>query len=264
MTTSLDKINNKKIANLLREQNATLAKTPETVEFTNEPVPDALLRNIGQYPHIFVLGCIMDRRISAKRAWKIPYRVSTELCRSPEFAGFLKLELNQLQKFFRENRLHIYNDIMAECFYEGIQKIQKQYHGDVTEIWRDNPQSATVVRRFLQFHGVGIKIATMAANILARDFKIPMADKASIDISPDVHVKRVFKRLGLISQSASIEELAYCARELNPEYPGVIDLPLWHIGNNWCKKTQPLCSECYLEKDCPKVMGTNTAISGDA
>jgi len=60
--------------------------------------------------------------------------------------------------------------------------------------------------------------STMAANVLARDFKIPMKDYVNIDISPDVHVKRVFKRLGFISKDASNDELIYCARELNQMY----------------------------------------------
>ena len=61
----------------------------------------------------------------------------------------------------------------------------------------------------------------MAANILARDFKILMADYICIDVSPDTYVKRVFKRLGFISKNASNYELIYSARELNPEYPGI-------------------------------------------
>ena len=36
----------------------------------------------------------------------------------------------------------------------------------------------------------------MATNILARQFKIPMSDYYSVDISLDVHIQRVLKRLG--------------------------------------------------------------------
>lgn len=257
-SSSPNKEAKERISSLLKEQNAKPAATSSTPEFTGEAEPDALLQNIDQYPHLFVLGCIMDRQTSAKRAWIIPYRVSTELLDGPEFSGFLRLNLNQLQKSFgvdrANNRWHRFPDVMARCFYEGIQIIHKKYDGDASKIWKDTPRSATVVRRFLQFHGVGIKIATMATNILSRNFKRPMVDKTSIDVSPDIHVKRVLRRLGFISQNASSEELVYFARELNPEYPGIIDLPLWNIGSKWCKEKKPRCGECYLGKDCPKIM----------
>ncbi len=92
----------------------------------------------------------------------------------------------------------------------------------------------------------------MATNILARDFKIPMQDKICIDISPDVHVRRVFKRLGFISDTRNIDELVYCAKELYPEYPGIFDLSAWEIGRNWCRPENPNCNICYLDKYCPK------------
>jgi len=93
----------------------------------------------------------------------------------------------------------------------------------------------------------------MATNILLRDFKIKMQDKNCIDISPDIQVSKVFKRIGFIQPNASRDELLYCARELNPDYPGIFDFSAWEIGSTWCKKTNPDCSNCYLNDLCPKI-----------
>ena len=92
----------------------------------------------------------------------------------------------------------------------------------------------------------------MAANILARDFKIKMADRICLDISPDVHVRRVFSRLSFTDKDATTDELIYCARELYPEYPGIFDLSAWEIGREWCRPTNPLCEACFLDRFCPK------------
>jgi endonuclease III len=112
------------------------------------------------------------------------------------------------------------------------------------------------VYRFLEFDGVGPKIASMAANILARDFKLPFSDYYSIDISADVHVRRVFGRLGLITPDASEERLSsrtiFRARGLNPKFPGLMDLPAWEIGRQWCRPENPQCTACYLSEKCPK------------
>ena len=151
---------------------------------------------------------------------------------------------------------------MAENFYLATHRIHTEYGDDASKIWEGNPKSATVVRRFLRFHGVGIKIATMAANILVRDFKISLSDKLCIDISPDVQVKRVFARLGLINSNVTNEELIYCARELNPEYPGIFDLSAWEIGRKWCRPTNPTCDECYMESNCPKSLGLDELVYG--
>ncbi len=83
---------------------------------------------------------------------------------------------------------------MAENFYSAVQLIHTKYNDDASNIWKGNPKRATLIRRFLEFKGVGVKIATMAANILAGEFKISMQDRICIDISPDVQVKRVFTK----------------------------------------------------------------------
>ena len=70
-------------------------------------------------------------------------------------------------------------------------------------------------------------------------------------------VKRVFNRLGFISDSASDDELLYAARELNPTYPGIFDFFCWEIGRNWCRPNNPKCEDCYLNKVCPTNQNTH-------
>lgn len=240
------------ILNFLIERGLQLLNTPyQPVRFTGDYEADNLLNNLNNYPHAFVLACVMDRQIRAEKAWMIPYEISQEI-KGFEFARLLDLTLTEIKDIFNRKRLHRFNDLMADNFYLAIQQIHNKYNDNASNIWADNPHSATIVRRFLQFNGVGIKIATMAANILTREFKIPMADRFCIDISPDVQVKRVFTRLGLIDHNATNEELVYCARELNPEYPGIFDLSAWEIGRQWCRPTNPDCKNCYFDETCPK------------
>jgi len=137
-------------------------------------------------------------------------------------------------------------ETMSDFFHSAVELISKKYAGDADRIWLGNPSSAEVVYRFLEFRGVGPKIASMAANILARDFRIPFADHFSIDISADVHVRRVFARLGLCPSNATTEQVIYKARALHPEFPGMMDLPFWEIGRNWCKASAPQCDNCYM------------------
>ncbi len=246
--------NKEKIINILIERGGDLLKQPYKLNtFTKNPEADKLLNNLENYPHLFVLACVMDRQINSERAWLIPYKVSKEIS-SYEFSTFLELSQNQIKEIFNNKKLHRFNDLMAENFYLAIQKIHNNYRDNASNIWKDNPKSATIIRRFLEFKGIGVKIATMATNILAREFKIPMQDHLCIDISPDVHVKRVFKRLGFISKDASNEELIYCARELHPKYPGIFDLSCFEIGKKWCNPKNPKCSECYLNDDCIKII----------
>lgn len=239
---------------LIKRGQELLAQPYQKIEFSGNSRADDLLNDLKNYPHAFVLACIMDRQIKAEKAWLIPYEISKELGGFEFSKLLLSLDLDKVESIFKRKSLHRFNDIMAHNFYLAILRIHERYDDDASNIWGGNPKSATVIRRFLQFRGVGIKIASMAVNILARDFKIPTADKLCIDISPDVQVRRVFIRLGLIDKNAANDELIYCARELNPEYPGIFDVSAWEIGRNWCRPRNPNCVECYLEFHCPKIV----------
>ena len=144
-------------------------------------------------------------------------------------------------------------NVMSGVFHSAIQRIVTEYGCDASRIWNGRPSSAEVVYRFLQFRGAGPKIATMATNILARDYRVEFSDYSGIDISPDVHVRRVFSCLGLCGGGASEDEVMYRARALHPEYPGILDLPVWTIGTNWCKAKEAdrNCASCYMRDLCP-------------
>ena len=223
--------------------------TDALVHFVDEHEANAFLNNLTQMPHAYVLACCMDRQTKAERAWSIPYRIN-------EILGGFTIELlssiscAEYKDIFKRESLHRFNEIMADIWYEAVQKIAIEYHGDASEIWANNPSSAAVVYRFLRFKGVGIKIATMATNILARQFKVPFSDYYSIDVSPDTHVKRVMYRLGLVEEDASNDDLIYKAREMNPEFPGIIDYSLWEIGREYCRPQNPKCEQCSVKSVC--------------
>ncbi|MDA8093087.1 MAG: iron-sulfur cluster loop [Betaproteobacteria bacterium] len=214
---------------------------------------NAILNNLEQYPHAYVLACLMDRQIKAERAWIIPYAVAKAVG-SFLLSDLASIDLPELKRIFDSNKLHRFNDTMASVFHDAVWRIQRDYQGNAARIWSNNPSSSAVVYRFLEFKGSGIKISTMAANILARQFRIPFSDYYSIDISPDVHITRVMKRMGFVPFGASNDMVIYKAREINPEFPGIIDFSCWEIGRKWCRPKSPSCSECVVTSECKKII----------
>ena len=223
----------------------------QIVHFVKDDETNLFLNDLKNYPHAFVLSCLMDRQIKAEIAWQIPSKIKSILG-SFDIIELGKLKLADYKDIFLEKKLHRFNETMADVFYCGVQDICNKYGGDASIIWTNNPSSSTVVYRFLEFKGSGIKIATMAANILARQFRIEFSDYYSIDISPDVHIRRVMKRMGFVSDDASNEMIIYKARELNPEFPGIIDFSCWEIGRTWCHPTNPECENCLVRSECRK------------
>lgn len=225
----------------------------QIVKFVEDEKANDLLNDLETFPHAYVLACLMDRQIKAERAWKIPYEIYKEYG-SFELDHLAGIELDELKSLFNIKKLHRFNDIMADVFFMGIKDIEKKYNGDASKIWSDKPSSSAIVYRFLEFKGSGIKISTMAANILARQFRIPFSDYYSIDISPDVHIIKVMKRMGYVPSGSTNDMIIYKARELNPEFPGIIDFSCWEIGRTWCKPKKPLCQECVVGNDCKKLI----------
>lgn len=242
---------------LISKGNALLNEAFKPAPFTNDDQANKLLNDIENYPHFYVLACTMDRRIGAERAWIIPYRIS-QIIGSTDFKDFVKIKENVLVDIFKQNNLHRHINIMPLIFFKSIQTIHNTWKDNVRDMWANNAKCSFVVRKFLEFNGIGIKIATMATNILIRHFKIPLTNRNHLDISPDLQNYKVFYRLGLIKSSSATEKNAHdlmlCTRELYPEYPGVFDASTWDLGRNYCRPTKPpLCEQCFLTEYCPKV-----------
>ncbi len=221
-----------------------------SVHFTGKPEIDALINNVKKYPHLFVLACLMDRQIKAERAWEIPYLVCRDLCGAQyEFSPLAELTQSQIESYFQTKKLHRYNDTMSHIFYKAVQKIAKDYAGNASKIWVGN-NSANIIYNFLCFEGCGIKIASMATNLLHRIFGVKYTDYSALDISPDIHIRRVLFRLGFIEDENDINMAIYRAKSINPQYPGLLDECCWNVGRRYCDPSCPNCIECELNIIC--------------
>ena len=226
-------------------------KSGNVIFCSDEDVNRHMRKHFVKYPHLFVLCCLMDKQIDADRAWGIPFTIC-EAFGTHDIYELDRISEMEYQAFFNENRLHRFNDQMATVFKAAIDRIICVYNGDASNIWVGNPSSATVVTRFLEFEGCGIKIATMATNLLHRALSVQYSDYYSVDISPDVHIMRVMNRLGLISDELKDDRTLaiYRAREINPQYPGILDGFFWDIGRNHCHPSDPSCLECKINTVC--------------
>lgn len=246
----MNKKRERKIADFLIKEGKEILNSKSTFkEFTGNSEANELLNDLNSHPHAFVLASIMDRQIKAERAWIIPFRFKQKLG-DFSFDTLTSLSEDEITDLMTKPKsLHWLAEEMSHNFYLAIKLIEKRYSGNASLIWANKPSSAEVVYRFLEFRGIGPKIATMATNILAREFKIEFSDYYSIDISADALVKRVFKRLGLVSKKDG-NTVIYKARALNPKFPGLLDYPTWKLGREWCKPQNPDCNNCKMRNLC--------------
>jgi len=243
---------------LIRDGQSLLDRPRAPIEFTGDIEPDALLNDLEHSPHAFVMGCLVDRQVPAERAWRLPFEACQRLG-TTDVTELGKLTEDEWVACLEQDpSLHRFPAAMGRVLHRGIQRINSSHGGDASRIWSDRPSSARLVRRFLEFHGAGPKIACMAANILIRDFRIPLRDYRYIDISADVQVRRVMARLGIVESGSSPDVVIYAAREMNPDFPGIFDLILWEIGRNYCHPSRPACESCVLNGLCPSAAREST------
>ena len=108
----------------------------------------ALVNNLKDYPHAFVIGCVMDQQINADRAWLIPYRLSQQIG-GFDFGTLCNLSEDEIRGFMKgPHSLHRFPNKMSKNLHAAIQLIANKYQSDASRIWDGCPPSAALVYRF--------------------------------------------------------------------------------------------------------------------
>lgn len=203
----------------------------------------------------FIFGLISDQSVKAELAWSLPYKIKQRL-------GHFDLEkisdlssFNELEVYIKTKpALHRYPKNIAKYLYCASQLICEKYQGNAENIWKDTKSAVLVLKRLKEFPGISDKKAALACLLLSRDLGVVFEDLHNIDIVFDVHIRRIFLRIGL-SKNDTLDEITTAARLMLPEFPGRLTSSFWAIGRDICRPTNPQCLLCPIECYCQKNMG---------
>lgn len=204
-------------------------------------------------PYALAMAISLDRGTKAEIIWTIPYYIFQQLGHLDP-GKINSFSLNELEDMFSRlpNGPRYISDA-PRTLKELTNIVVAAFDGDASLIWQG--KSALEVRSlFESIFGVGEGIANMSVLLLEKAYRFQFSDldRKNMDIKADVHTKRVLYRLGT-SKKISEKEAMQAARNMNPEYPGKLDAPVWIIGRKWCHAYSPKCQRCPITSVCPKI-----------
>lgn len=199
----------------------------------------------------FVIGLISDQSVKAETAWSLPYKLANRIG-TFNFNDILKkYDEKKLENVIREKpSLHRYPSKMANYIYNAVNDIVNKYDSKAENIWK-NKTAEEIVLLLEQFKGISHKKASLGTLILVRDLDVNVLDKENIDIAYDIHIRKLFLRLGLVDEDMQ-EIILEKARKLYPKFPGRLTTAFWTIGREMCHSTEPTCLICPLYQYCDK------------
>ena len=177
-------------------------------------------------PYIVLIACILSLRTNDKTTYPATLRM-LEIGRTPE--DFAKCDVKTLEKA-----------IYPVGFYAN--KARQIVELSRTLVEKYNSKVPDSIEEMTKFNGVGRKTANL---VMAKGFQKPA-------ICVDVHVHRIFNRLGYI-KTRTPEETEFALREKLPEkYWMDINTLLVTHGQNICKPVNPKCDICPVKNFCAK------------
>lgn len=213
-----------------------MAKNDETKEIdeivdllkkADQPKSDFVkLMDTFNDPYLVLISCILSLRTNDKTTYPATLRM-LELGKTPE--DFAKCDIKKLEQAIYP--VGFYTN-KAKQIIELSQKLVNEYDSKV-------PES---IEEMIKFNGVGRKTANL---VMSRGFNKPA-------ICVDVHVHRIFNRLGYV-KTKTPEETEFALRAKLPlrHWIDINTLLVTH-GQNVCKPTKPACEKCPINKLCKK------------
>jgi len=201
----------------------------QNLKNANQPKSDFVgLMDSFNNPYLVLIACILSLRTNDKTTYPATIRM-LKLAKTP--AEMKKVEVNELAKTiypvgFYENK--------AKQIVELSRIIDEELDGKCPDEIED----------LIKFKGVGRKTANL---VLAKGFNKPA-------ICVDVHVHRIFNRLGYV-KTKNPEETEFALRKKLPQkyWIDINTLMVTH-GQNCCKPQKPDCEHCPIEKYCAKII----------
>ena len=179
-------------------------------------------------PYLVLIACILSLRTNDKTTYPATLRM-LKLAKTPQQMMGVKVE--DLEKAiypvgFYKNK--------AGQIIELSKILVEKYGGKVP----------CDIEELCKFNGVGRKTANL---VLSQGFNTPA-------ICVDVHVHRIFNRLGYV-KTKNPEETEFALRKKLPKkYWIPINTLLVTHGQNVCKPIKPKCGICPVEKYCAKII----------
>lgn len=210
----MEKINIEKIVDILKK--------------ANQPQSDFVrLMDSFDDPFLVLIACILSLRTNDKITYPATLRM---------------LKLGKTPKDFSQ----VNADKLAEAIYPvGFYKNKAEQIIELSKILVEKYDSKVpdTIEELIKFKGVGRKTANL---VLSEGFNKPA-------ICVDVHVHRIFNRIGYV-KTKTPEETEFALRKKLPQkYWIEINSLLVTHGQNVCKPTKPMCNICPIEKYCEKV-----------
>lgn len=175
-------------------------------------------------PYLVLIACILSLRTNDKTTYPATLRM-LDLAKTPQ------------------EMINISEDDLANAIYPvGFYKNKARQIIELSKAIVENLEGKVpdTIENLIKFNGVGRKTANL---VLAKGFGIPA-------ICVDVHVHRIFNRIGYVKTKTPDETEFALRKKLPQKYWLDINTLMVTHGQNVCKPTKPKCDECPIKEYC--------------